>query len=72
VGHTQDIKWLVCWEIGDKHINEGIGLTAITEPAQVNQRDYYEVTHIMTEGQSKVYVICLKDVLSLAAPTPAG
>jgi hypothetical protein len=61
----QDIKWLVCWEIGNRHINEGIGITDITDPVQINQRDYYGVTHIMTEGQSKVYVICLKKVLEL-------
>lgn len=63
-----DIKWLVCWEIGNRHINEGIGITDITEPAQQNQRDYYRVTHIMTEGQSKTYVICLQKLLEMALP----
>ncbi|QWH49274.1 ATP-binding protein [Bacillus mycoides] len=59
----QDIKWLVCWEIGEKHISEGIGLIDITVPAQINQRDYYGVTHLLTEGQDKVYVICLKKII---------
>lgn len=61
----QDIKWLVCWEIGDKHISEGIGITDITEPAQVNHRDYYGVTHTMTEGQDKVYILCLKTIIDI-------
>ena len=61
----QDIKWLVCWEIGTKHADEGIGLFDITAPAQLNQRDYYGVTHLMTEHQDKVYVICLKRVLEI-------
>jgi hypothetical protein len=61
----QDIKWLVCWEIGEKHTNEGIGITDITQPAQVNKRDYYGVTHLMTESQAKVFVVCLKKVLEL-------
>lgn len=59
----QDIKWLVCWKIGEKHKSEGIGLIDITVPAQINQRDYYGVTHLLTEGQDKVYVICLKEVI---------
>ncbi|EMN7731572.1 ATP-binding protein [Bacillus cereus] len=59
----QDIKWLVCWKIGEKHISEGIGLIDITVPAQINQRDYYGVTHLLTEGQDKVYVICLKKII---------
>ncbi|SFG72616.1 Histidine kinase-, DNA gyrase B-, and HSP90-like ATPase [Priestia megaterium] len=61
----QDIKWLVCWEIGDKHVSEGIGLIDITVPAQINQRDYHGVTHLMTEGQDKVYVICLKTIIEI-------
>lgn len=60
-----DIKWLVCWEIGEKHTNEGISITDVTQAAQVNKRDYYGVTHLMTEGQAKVFVICLKKVLEI-------
>lgn len=63
----QDIKWLICWEIGSKHKDEKIGLYEITEPAFINQRDFYGVTHIMSENQNKVYVICLKRVLELLA-----
>lgn len=63
----QDIKWLICWEVGDKHVGEGIGITEILGPAHVNKRDYYGVTHIMTEGQDKVYVICLKTVIQILA-----
>jgi hypothetical protein len=58
-----DIKWLVCWEVGEKHVAEGIGIIDITGPAQINKRDYYGATHIMTENQAKVFVICLKTVL---------
>lgn len=67
----QDIKWLVCWEIGDDHTNQGIAITDILSPEQLNHRDYYGVTHIMTEGQNKVYVICLERVMSLLASTMA-
>jgi len=63
----QDIKWLVCWQIGTRHTGEGIGIIDITEPAQINRRDYYGVTHLMTENQDKVFVICLKTVLDLLA-----
>lgn len=63
----QDIKWLVCWEVGKRHIEEGVGILEITTPAQINRRDYYGVTHIMTEGQDKVHVICLQDVLRFAS-----
>lgn len=61
----QDIKWLVCWEVGTRHVNEGIGILDVTEPAHVNQRDFYGVTHLMTENQDKVHVLCLKTVLQL-------
>jgi hypothetical protein len=61
----QDIKWLICWEVGTAHAAEDIGITDITEPSQINQRDYYGVTHIMTERTSRVFVIELKKVLKL-------
>ncbi len=61
----QDIKWLVCWEIGSKHVAEGIGIIDITEAAQVNRREYHGVTHLMTENQDKVFVICLRKVLEI-------
>jgi hypothetical protein len=60
-----DIKWLVCWEVGEKNVPEGIAVIEITNPAQVNKRDYYGPTHLMTEGQARVFVICLKRVLEL-------
>ncbi len=63
----QDIKWLICWDIGNKHKDEKIGLYEITDSAYINQRDFYGVTHIMTEHQNKVYVICFKRVLELLA-----
>lgn len=62
----QDIKWLVCWEIGEKHVKEGIGIIDITKKEHINRRDYYGVTHLMTENHNKVYIICLKKVLELA------
>jgi len=65
IKRLQDIKWLICWEIGSKHINEQIGLLDITEPEYVNQREYYGVTHIMSEHQSRLHVICLQKVMSL-------
>ena len=65
----QDMRWLICWEIGQNHVPQGIGITEILEPAQINKRDYYGVTHIMTEGQSKVHVICLKNVIDVLAGT---
>jgi hypothetical protein len=62
----------VCWEIGEKHVGEGIGIIEITSAAQVNKRDYFGVTHLMTEGQAKVFVICLKRVIELLGPTVLG
>lgn len=61
----QDVKWLICWSIGSKNINEGISITDITIPSQVNKRDYYGVTHLMTQGQNRVQVICMEKVLEI-------
>jgi hypothetical protein len=61
----QDIKWLVCWEIGDRHIGEGISIIDITEPSRINSRDYHGVTHLMTEKENKVYVVELKKVVEI-------
>lgn len=63
----RDLKWLICWDIGSRHENEGIELLDITVPEQANWRDYYGVTHLMIEGQDKVHVICLKTVLDVLA-----
>lgn len=59
----QDVKWLVCWDIGSDHEEAGLAIIEILDPAQVNQRDYFGVTHIMTAGQDKVHIICLKTLL---------
>ncbi|MHB0976155.1 MAG: ATP-binding protein [Candidatus Aquicultorales bacterium] len=67
----QDIRWLICWELGNRHTQEGIGLLDITVPAQINQRDYHGVTHLLTEHQSKVYVICLEKVIEILAAQEA-
>jgi hypothetical protein len=61
----QDIKWLVCWEIGEAHKQEGISIIDITLPPQINHRVYFGVSHLMTEGQDKVFVICLKDIIRI-------
>ncbi|MBU0608934.1 MAG: hypothetical protein KKI08_13700, partial [Armatimonadetes bacterium] len=58
-----DIRWLVCWEIGDRHTREGYAIIPITSDDQRNNRDYYGVTHLMTGAGGHVQVISLKDVL---------
>jgi hypothetical protein len=58
-----DIKWLICWEIGRRNVGYGAGITEILEPAHINQREYYGVTHILTEGADKVHVLCLRSVI---------
>lgn len=61
----RDIKWLICWEIGKGHKKEGIDIIDITDPAHVNHREYYGVTHIMVEQESKIFIICLRRVLEV-------
>lgn len=61
----QDIKWLICWEIGKKHKDEGISVINITQPEHINYRNYYATTHLMSEGENSVFVIELKKVLEI-------
>lgn len=61
----QDIKWLICWEIGTKHRNEGISIIDITKSEHINYRNYYATTHLMTEGENSVFIIELKKVLEI-------
>lgn len=60
-----DIRWLVCWEIGNLHEREDFQILEIINEAQKHYREYYGVTHLLTDGRSNVYVICLKRVIEI-------
>jgi hypothetical protein len=62
----KDIKWLVCWDIGENHIKEGIGIDEILDEQQRGHREFYGVTHLMKDNVgSTVHVICLKKVVEI-------
>ena len=60
-----DIRWLVCWEIGNLHERENFDIVEITSEDQKSYREYYGVTHLLTDEKTNVHVICLKRVIEI-------
>jgi hypothetical protein len=65
VKKLSDIRWLVCWEIGDLHKREDFEIIEITSEDQKHHREYYGTTHLLTDRRSNVHVICLKRVIEI-------
>lgn len=58
----KDISLIVTWELGSSY-KKYYEITSLLDLSNLHQRDFHGLTHILVSDRSRIYVICLKELI---------